>query len=281
MLKFTFAPAPTDMGLNVPEAVDRNTPAQSEAAPITPELLSELAAIVGEKRISTRRSEMLPLSADGLPSYRHIPGVAIFPGSRDEVVAVVRALYRAGVPYVARGAGTGLSGGALAKGIALICLNRLTRIIEVNTDDHFARVEPGVVNARLSRETLKHGLHYAPDPSSQTACTLGGNVAENSGGPHCLKYGVTLNHVLALEVVLPHGEIVKLGGIDGETPGYDLLGAFIGSEGCFGIALEITVRLTRNPETIRTLLGDYTSIPDAAARCQRLLRPALYQLRSR
>jgi glycolate oxidase subunit GlcD len=207
---------------------------------------------------------MLPLSADGLPQYRHIPGVAIFPGTRDEVVGVVRALHAAGVPFVARGAGTGLSGGALANGIALLCLNRLTRIIEINPVDMYARVEPGVVNARLSRETNAFGLHYAPDPSSQTACTLGGNVAENSGGPHCLKYGVTLNHVLALEVVLPDGEVVTLGGGDGERRGYDLLGAFVGSEGCFGVALEITVKLTRNPETICTMLADFTAIPDAA-----------------
>ncbi len=207
---------------------------------------------------------MLPLSSDGLPNYRHIPALAIYPGTRDEVVAIVRELHKEGVPFVARGAGTGLSGGALANGIALICLNRLTRIIEMNDADMFARVEPGVVNARLTREANRFGLHYAPDPSSQTACTIGGNVAENSGGPHCLKYGVTLNHVLALEVVLPDGEVVRLGGVDGERRGYDLLGAFIGSEGCFGIALEVTVRLTRNPESVRTMLADFTSIADAA-----------------
>jgi glycolate oxidase subunit GlcD len=207
---------------------------------------------------------MLPLSSDGLPSYRHIPGLAVFPGTRDEVIAIVRVLHEEGVPFVARGAGTGLSGGALADGIVLICLNRLTRILEINPEDQFARVEPGVVNARLTRETSRLGLHYAPDPSSQTACTLGGNVAENSGGPHCLKYGVTLNHVLGLEVLLPDGEVVTLGGVDGERRGYDLLGAFVGSEGCFGIALEVTVRLTRNPEAIRTMLADFTSIPDAA-----------------
>jgi glycolate oxidase subunit GlcD len=231
---------------------------------ISAALLEKIAAIVGDKRVSTRKSEMLPLSADGLPNYRHLPGVAIFPGTRDEVVAVVRELYAAGVPFVARGAGTGLSGGALADGTALICLNRLTRILEVNETDMYARVEPGVVNARLTREASKFGLHYAPDPSSQAACTIGGNVAENSGGPHCLKYGVTLNHVLALDVVLPDGRLVTLGGIDGERAGYDLLGAFIGSEGCFGIALEVTVRLTRNPEAIRTMLADFSSIREAA-----------------
>ena len=238
--------------------------AKADRATISGDLVRNLAGIVGQRRVSMRRSEMLPLSSDGLPSYRHMPGLAVFPGSRDEVIEVVRALHKAGVPFVARGAGTGLSGGALADGIVLVCLNRLTRILEINVEEMFARVEPGVVNARLTRETTKHGLHYAPDPSSQTACTLGGNVAENSGGPHCLKYGVTLNHVLALEVVLPDGEIVQLGGVDGERRGYDLLGAFVGSEGCFGIAIGITVRLTRNPESVRTMLADFTSIPDAA-----------------
>ena len=159
----------------------------------------------------------------------------------------------------------GLSGGALADGIVLIGLNRLTRILDVDVASRLAVVEPGVVNASLSRAAAQYGLHYAPDPSSQAACTIGGNVAENAGGPHCLKYGVTLNHVVAVTAVLPDGSVITLGSADGEREGYDLLGAFVGSEGCFGIALDVTVRLTPNPAAIRTLLADFLSI-DAAAR---------------
>jgi glycolate oxidase subunit GlcD len=169
------------------------------------------------------------------------------------------------VPFVPRGAGTGLSGGALAEGTVLLGLNRLTKIVSIDPVNRLAVVEPGVVNVALTKAASAHGLHYAPDPSSQTACTIGGNVAENAGGPHCLKYGVTLNHVVALTVCLPDGEVVTLGNADGEREGYDLLGAFIGSEGCFGVAIDVTVRLSRNPPAVRTLLADFTSV-DAAAR---------------
>jgi glycolate oxidase subunit GlcD len=165
---------------------------------------------------------------------------------------------------VPRGAGTGLSGGALADDVVLLGLNRLTRILSIDPVERLAVVEPGVVNVALSKAAAPFGLHYAPDPSSQAACTIGGNVAENAGGPHCLKYGVTLNHVRAVTVILPNGEIVKLGNPDGETDGYDLLGAFVGSEGCFGVAIDVTVRLSPNPQAVRTLLADFTSIGDAA-----------------
>ncbi|MGH9885930.1 MAG: FAD-linked oxidase C-terminal domain-containing protein [bacterium] len=212
-----------------------------------------------------RPSELLTYTADALPSYNKRPGLAVFPGTRDEVIAVVRELARRGVAFVPRGAGTGLSGGALADGLVLVGLNRLTRVLSVDAENGFAVVEPGVVNVALSRAVAAHGLHYAPDPSSQAACTIGGNVAENAGGPHCLKYGVTTNHIVALTVLLPNGEVIQLGSADGETEGYDLVGAFVGSEGCFGIALEITVRLSRNPEAIRTLLADFMTL-DAAAR---------------
>jgi len=193
------------------------------------------------------------------------PACAVFPGTRDEVVAVVRELAAARVAFVPRGAGTGLSGGALADGVVLLGLNRLTRILSVDPDNRLAVVEPGVVNVALSRAAAPYGLHYAPDPSSQAACTIGGNVAENAGGPHCLKYGVTTNHIVALTVLLPDGEVVTLGRADGEAEGYDLVGAFVGSEGCFGVALDITVRLTPDPQAVRTLLADFTSL-DAAAR---------------
>lgn len=210
-------------------------------------------------------SELLVYSSDGLPTYHKRPALAVFPDTRDQLVRVVRLLAAEHVPFVPRGAGTGLSAGSLAEGdTVMVGLNRLKRIISIDPANRLAVVEPGAVNVSLTRAASAHGLHYAPDPSSQTACTIGGNVAENSGGPHCLKYGVTLNHVVALTVILPDGEIVQLGNIDGEAPGYDLLGAFIGSEGCFGIAMDVTVRLTRNPEAVRTLLADFTAVEDGA-----------------
>lgn len=228
-------------------------------------LRDRLAAIVGDRWVKTRRPELAPYDADGLPGYHATPSLAVLPGSRRELIAVVTELARTGTPFVPRGAGTGLSGGALADQVVLIGLNRLTRIIAVDPVNRLARVEPGVVNARLSRETVKFGLQYAPDPSSQTVCTIGGNVAENAGGPHCLKYGVTLNHVLECEVVLPDGSVTRLGNAYGDVDGYDLLGAFVGSEGCFGIATEIVVRLVPLPDAVHTLLADFATV-DAAAR---------------
>ena len=239
-------------------------PDTARAHAIDAGLAKRLAAIVGERRVLFRPGELLTYSSDGLPGYFKRPSIAVFPGTRDEVVAVVRELARSGAPFVPRGAGTGLSGGALADGLVLLGLNRLSRIISVDPDNALAVVEPGVVNVALSRAVSAHGLHYAPDPSSQAACTIGGNVAENAGGPHCLKYGVTLNHVVALTVALPDGDVVKLGNPAGEVEGYDLVGAFVGSEGCFGIALDVTVRLARTPQAVRTLLADFSSI-DAAA----------------
>jgi glycolate oxidase subunit GlcD len=228
------------------------------------DLAERLAEIVGPRGVLGGPSELVVYRSDGLPGYSKQPRLAVFPRTRDEVIAVVRVLADARVPFVPRGAGTGLSGGALADDVVLVGLNRLTRILSIDPVERLAVVEPGVVNVALTRAVTPHGLHYAPDPSSQAACTIGGNVAENAGGPHCLKYGVTLNHVRALTVILPDGEIVKLGSADGESDGYDLLGAFVGSEGCFGVALDITVRLSPNPQAIRTLLADYTSLGDAA-----------------
>jgi glycolate oxidase subunit GlcD len=228
-------------------------------------LAARLAAIVGERHMLQRPTELRVYDSDGLPGYHRQPALAVLPGTRDELVRVVRLLAEVKAPFVARGAGTGLSGGSLADGSVVVGLNRLKRILEIDAENQLAVVEPGVVNVALTRAAGAFGLHYAPDPSSQTACTIGGNVAENAGGPHCLKYGVTLNHVVSATVVLPDGDVVTLGAPDGETPGYDLLGAFIGSEGCFGIALDVTVRLARNPQAVRTLLADFTSL-DAAAR---------------
>ena len=231
----------------------------------TPDLADRLAELVGERSVLRRSGELLVYRSDGLPGYSKQPRLAVFPRTRDELVAVVRLLASEHAPFVPRGAGTGLSGGALADDVVLVGLNRLTRILSIDPVERLAVVEPGVVNVALTRAATPYGLHYAPDPSSQSACTIGGNVAENAGGPHCLKYGVTLNHVRAITAILPDGEIVRLGNAEGESDGYDLLGAFIGSEGCFGIALDVTVRLSPNPQMIRTLLADFTSV-DAAAR---------------
>ena len=248
----------------VPLAAPR--PAPPHAVPDTAALAARLAAIVGPSHVRSRASQLLVYESDGLPGYRRRPRLAVFPGTREELVAVVRALAELHVPFVPRGAGTGLSGGALADADAvLLCLNRLDRILDVDPANRTARVEPGVVNVMLTRAAAVHGLHYAPDPSSQTACTIGGNVAENAGGPHCLKYGVTLNHVVEVTALLPDGTVVTLGSADGETEGYDLLGAFVGSEGCFGVALDVVVRLQPDAPAVRTLLADFSSVGDAAA----------------
>ena len=228
-------------------------------------LATRLSEIVGPRWVKQRAAELAPFDTDALPGYRAQPKLAVFPGTRDELIAVVRALAEAKAPFVPRGAGTGLSGGALADDVVLLGLNRLTRIIEVDGGNRVAHVEPGVVNARLSRAVAPLGLQYAPDPSSQTVCTIGGNVAENAGGPHCLKYGVTLNHIVALDVVLPSGEVRRFGDPYGEADGYDLLGLFVGSEGCFGVATDVWVRLVPLPQTVRTLLADFNSLHDAAS----------------
>lgn len=227
-------------------------------------IVDELREIVGDRFVLSRPQELLVYNSDGLPGYRKQPSLGVFPGTRDETIAVVRLLAREKLSYVPRGAGTGLSGGALADDVVLLGLNRLTRVVSIDVENRRATVEPGVVNLRLNRTVAPHGLLYAPDPSSEAACTIGGNVAENAGGPHCLKYGVTLNHVLAIEAILPNGEIVLLGDREGESAGLDLLGAFVGSEGCFGVALEITVRLLRKPPAVRTILADFMSVENAA-----------------
>ena len=228
-------------------------------------LALKLGSITGPNWVKHRRSELKVFESDGLPTHRSEPGLAVLPGSREEVIEVLKVLAGEGIPFVARGAGTGLSGGALADpDSVLIVLTRLQRILAVDPAGRRATVEPGVINARLSAAVARYGLAYAPDPSSQTACTLGGNVALNAGGPHCLKYGVTSNHITALEVVLPDGEIVELGSPQGEPWGPDLVGLFVGSEGMFGIATRITVRLIPAPQEVHTFLAAFPSIRAAS-----------------
>src|SRR6266498_2328682 len=231
---------------------------------MTSSLARDLAAIVGDNHVREARAERVTYSMDGLPTHRRVPDVVVLPGTREELIAVVRLLAAHGVPFVPRGAGTGLSGGALAdEGTVLLVLTRLNRIVRVDRDNRLAVVEPGVVNAKLGAAARPHGLYYSPDPSSQSACTIGGNVAENAGGPHCLKYGVTATHVLGLEVVLADGRVVELGSPGGEAWGPDLVGLFVGSEGNFGIATRIRVRLLPVPRAIRTLLADFSALRTA------------------
>lgn len=239
---------------------------------MTPDLVQELAALVGARHVRSAPAERLTYSSDGLPTHRTTPGLVVLPGTREELIAVVRLLASRRIPFVPRGAGTGLSGGALAGADAvLLVLTRLNRIVAVEPVNRRAVVEPGVVNLKLSAAVLPLGLHYAPDPSSQSACTVGGNVAENAGGPHCLKYGVTSNHILALEVVLADGSVVELGSPAGDAWGPDLVGGFVGSEGNFGIATRITVRLTPLPRAIRTLLADFTSLRAAGEAVSKII----------
>ena len=224
-------------------------------------LATDLARIVGPRWVRERRAELATFSGDGLPTHASEPRLVVLPGTREELIDVIRLLHSMQMPFVARGAGTGLSGGALADGHAvLVTLTRLDRILRLDPAARRAVVEPGVVNARLSDAARPFGLQYAPDPSSQTACTLGGNVAENAGGPHCLKYGVTTNHVMALEVILPDGTLAQLGSSQGEAWGPDLVGLFVGSEGMFGIASSVTLRLIPIPEAVHTLLADFGTV---------------------
>src|SRR5256884_2630754 len=227
-------------------------------------LAPDLASIVGARRVREARAERVTYSMDGLPTHRRLPDLVVLPGTREELIAVVRLLAAHDVPFVPRGAGTGLSGGALAdEGSVLIVLTRLNRILKMDAGNRAAIVEPGVVNAKLSAAAQPRGLQYAPDPSSKSACTIGGNVAENAGGPHCLKYGVTANHVLALELLLADGTMVESGSPGGEPWGPDLVGLFVGSEGNFGIATKITVRLTPLPRAVRTMLADFNGLRTA------------------
>ncbi|WP_436520152.1 FAD-linked oxidase C-terminal domain-containing protein [Actinoplanes sp. HUAS TT8] len=229
-------------------------------------LAARLRAELGPRQVLTDRSELRTYECDGLAHYKVIPALVALPATAEQVAAVVRACAGTGTPFVARGSGTGLSGGALphADGV-LIVTSQLREIVEVRPEDERAVVQPGVINLQVTKAATPHGYYYAPDPSSQQICSIGGNVAENSGGAHCLKYGFTTNHVTGLEVVTPDGERVRLGGPAPDAPGYDLLGAFVGSEGTLGVATEVTVKLTRLPETVRTLLAGFLSTDQAGA----------------
>jgi len=227
-------------------------------------LAAALRSQLGADRVIDDRQELRTYECDGLAHYKVTPGLVVLPETTGEVVAVVRACAEAGVPFVARGSGTGLSGGALphAEGV-LVVTSRMRRILEVDPDGQRAVVQPGVINLQVTKAASPHGYYYAPDPSSQQVCSIGGNVAENSGGAHCLKYGFTTNHVLGVELVTPDGEVVVLGGKAADPPGYDLLGPVVGSEGTLGVVTRVTVRLVRAPEAVRTLLAGFPGTDEA------------------
>jgi glycolate oxidase len=225
------------------------------------ELGPQLTRICGPANVISDPMELATYECDGLTAHRCRPALAVLPSTAEQVAQVVAACAAAGVPYVARGSGTGLSGGALphADGV-LIVMSRMRRVLEIDAVSRRAVVEPGVTNLAVSQAAQPYGLFYAPDPSSQQVCSVGGNVAENSGGAHCLKNGFTVHHVTGLEIVTPQGELTWLGDGTGAAPGYDLLGAFIGSEGTLGIATKVVVRLTPIPEAVTTLLAAFTTM---------------------
>ncbi|MDP7628603.1 MAG: FAD-linked oxidase C-terminal domain-containing protein [SAR202 cluster bacterium] len=227
-------------------------------------LVKKLQRIVGDPYVIYKPEDLIVFEYDGSVD-KHLPVIVTLPASTEEVSGVVKTAREYELPIVARGAGTGLSGGAIAaKGGIVITLTRMTNILDIDPINLSAVVEPGVVNIDLTHQAIKHGLYFAPDPSSQKACTIGGNVAENSGGPHCLAYGVTTNHVLGMEVVLADGSVHWLGGEPRESPGYDLRGIVVGSEGTLAIITKVVVRLLREPEAIKTTLVAFNRIEDAS-----------------
>jgi glycolate oxidase len=250
----------------MPDSATASDPAAGvRAASLHAEVIRALHGALGRERVISTPEELIAFEFDGTIE-RALPQAAVFPETTQQVADAVRIAHRFDVPVTPRGAGTGLSGGAVAAvGGIVIALTRMKRVIEVDAVNRLAVVQPGVVNLDLSRAVAAHGLYFAPDPSSQLACTIGGNVAENAGGPHCLAYGATTNHVLGLELVLADGEVVEVGGRTRDVPGYDLTGAVVGSEGTLAIVTKVTVRLMRLPESTRTLLAIFDSIDDASA----------------
>jgi glycolate oxidase len=237
-------------------------PFEEETAPMgSDEFLASLARLFPAERLLTRPAQLIPYESDALTAYRKRPLAVVLPETQEEAIEAVRLCHRYAVPFVARGSGTSLSGGSLpVEGGIVIALNRLNRILRIDPEQRIVVVEAGVVNLEVSKAAAPYGLFYAPDPSSQLICTIGGNLAYNSGGAHCLKYGMTSNHVLGIKAVLPDGEVVTLGGESLELAGPDLVGLFVGSEGLFGVALEVILRLVPKPEVYRTVLAAYPDL---------------------
>ncbi|MCW2866165.1 MAG: glcD, partial [Marmoricola sp.] len=264
----SLSPSPTSAEVGSPtpgfpgttDGPERSTsPAVDAVAEVARQILPEAGVITDRARLRT-------YECDGLAHYRVTPALVVIPDDADHLAAIVRACAEHGVPFVARGSGTGLSGGALphAEGV-LVVTSRLRAIRELRREDQRAVVEPGVINLDVTRAATPAGYYYAPDPSSQQICSIGGNVAENSGGAHCLKYGFTTNHVTGAELVTPDGDTVALGGDAPDAPGYDLLGAVVGSEGTLGVVTSTTVKLVRLPEEVRTILVGFETTDQAGA----------------
>jgi len=229
-------------------------------------IIRALEKAVGKNQVVRRKEELLVYECDGLASYRQRPPVVVLPRTTEQVAAAIKVCCQFEVPFVPRGAGTGLSGGALpVEDAVLIVTATMRQILDIDYDNQRVVVQPGVINNWVTEAVSGAGFYYAPDPSSQSVCSVGGNVAENSGGVHCLKYGVTTNHILGVKLVLPDGDIVEVGGAVAEQPGYDLVGLIVGSEGTLGIVTEITLRILKAPETINVLLADFTSVEAAGA----------------
>lgn len=228
------------------------------------DVLRRLREIVGPENLLSQREELLVYECDGYTIEKQVPDVVVFPTTTEQIVQIVKLCNEYQLPFIPRGAGTSLAGGSLpVGGGVMIALTRMKQILEVNLRDRFAIVEPGLVNVHLTQRLKGTGYHYAPDPSSQGACTIGGNVATNSGGPHTLKYGVTVNHILGVEAVMPDGSVVTFGGPTEDAPGFDMTGLFVGNEGTFGICTKAWVRLTRDPAAYRTMLGIFETVEAA------------------
>ncbi|AFZ34136.1 glycolate oxidase, subunit GlcD [Stanieria cyanosphaera PCC 7437] len=229
-------------------------------------IINQLEAAIGKDGVVRRKEELLTYECDGLASYRQRPALVVLPRTTEQVAAAVKICHDNDIPWVARGAGTGLSGGALpVEDCVLIVTARMKQILDIDLENHRITVQPGIINNWVTQAVSGAGFYYAPDPSSQIICSIGGNVAENSGGVHCLKYGVTTNHVIGLKLVIPDGSVIDVGGTIPEMPGYDLTGLFVGSEGTLGIATEVTLRILKTPESICVVLADFPSIEDAGA----------------
>jgi glycolate oxidase len=231
---------------------------------LKPGVVAELRTILGAEGIIEKHEELRTYESDGLTNYRVVPALVVLPTSTEQVQAVVRICNREHIPFVPRGSGTGLSGGALPfEGGIVISLARMKQILKVDLPNQRVVVQPGVVNLWITQRVAPHGYYYAPDPSSQQVCSIGGNIAENSGGAHCLKYGFTVNHVLGMKFVMADGEVIEVGGPTFDSPGYDLPGIIVGSEGTLGIATEVTLRILRKPEAVQTAMASFETI-DAA-----------------
>lgn len=239
-------------------------------------IIQKLEAVLGKNGVVKRKDELLTYECDGLPQYRQRPALVTLPKTTQEVAEIVKLCHQENIPWVARGAGTGLSGGALpVEDCILIVTARMKQILEVDYENQRVTVQPGVINNWVTQAVTGKGFYYAPDPSSQIICSIGGNVAENSGGVHCLKYGTTTNHVLGLTIVTAEGEILKIGGKVPEMPGYDLTGLFVGSEGTLGIATEITLKILKTPSAICVMLADFDSVESAGSAVAEIIKAGI------